>query len=172
MVTERAAAQAPLTKACPLRAPAMSKAVIFIVARPLPWICEILEEAAGRPPACRRCTGCCRRRPPRPGRGRPAHRPRKLATGFFTKVKYAPSPGSNIWLLTPIVVAPPPWEVLIVLLALVKVPSALRTGVLPITTSAVGGVADRAEQVLARGQVVEVEARASAGGGVASTSNV
>ena len=63
-----------------------------------------------------------------------------MATGFFTKVKYAPSPGSNIWLLTPIVVGPPPWQVLIVLLALVKVPSALSTGVLPITTSAGRGV--------------------------------
>jgi hypothetical protein len=39
------------------------------------------------------------------------------------------------WLLTPMVVGPPPWEVLIVMLAFVNVPSGLRTGVLPITTS-------------------------------------
>ena len=44
---------------------------------------------------------------------------RNLGSGFFTNVKYAPSVGSNIWLLTPIVVPPPPWDVLIVLLALV-----------------------------------------------------
>ena len=134
MVTGVPARRPADERLCPAGLPAMLNAEILIVAAALPWVCEIDRERARRPPACRRCTGCCRRRRPRSGPGRRGAR-RKFGSGFLTKVKYAPSPGSNIWLLTPIVSPPPPWLVLIVLLALVNVPSALRTGVLPITTS-------------------------------------
>ena len=57
----------------------------------------------------------------------------------------------------PIVVGPPPWVVLIVLLALVKCAVGVEHGLLADHDQAVGRVADRAEQVLARGQRVEVE---------------
>src|SRR5206468_7633260 len=61
--------------------------------------------------------------------------PTAAVTGLSTYMNQAPSPWpSNAWLVLPIVTPPPPCDVLIVPLMLLYVPSALRTGLVGITS--------------------------------------
>ena len=71
----------------------------------------------------------------------------------------------------PIVVGPPPWLVLMVLLALVNVPSAFNTTFLPNTTSPVAVLPTVPNRFWPEGRSSKSNTRL-AGGGFASASNV